>query len=104
MTSEINMNPVEYTLSIISNKWKILILYWLLKNEVMRYGELKRSLNGVTHRMLSLGLKQLEEDKIIVRKQYDQIPPKVEYRISDKGRSLAPIISALCDWGTNNME
>lgn len=54
--------------------------------------------------MLSLGLKQLEQDKIIIRKQYDQIPPKVEYRISNKGRSLAPIISALCNWGTENMQ
>ena len=70
----------------------------------MRYSELKRSLNGVTHKMLSLGLKQLEQDNIITRKQYDQIPPKVEYRISSKGRSLAPIISALCNWGTDNMQ
>lgn len=103
METEVNMNPVEYTLSVISNKWKILIIYWLLRNEVMRYSELKRNLNGVTHKMLSLGLKQLEQDKIITRKQYDQIPPKVEYRISNKGRSLAPIISALCNWGTENM-
>ncbi len=104
METEVNMNPVEYTLSVISNKWKILIIYWLLRNEVMRYSELKRNLNGVTHKMLSLGLKQLEQDKIIIRKQYDQIPPKVEYRISNKGRSLAPIISALCNWGTENMQ
>lgn len=104
METEVDMNPVEYTLSIISNKWKILIIYWLLRNEVMRYSELKRSLNGVTHKMLSLGLKQLEQDNIITRKQYDQIPPKVEYRISSKGRSLAPIISALCNWGTDNMQ
>ena len=104
MATEVDMNPVEYTLSIISNKWKILIIYWLLRNEVMRYSELKRSLNGVTHKMLSLGLKQLEQDNIITRKQYDQIPPKVEYRISSKGLSLAPIISALCNWGTDNMQ
>lgn len=104
MATEVDMNPVEYTLSVISNKWKILIIYWLLRNEVMRYSELKRSLNGVTHKMLSLGLKQLEQDNIITRKQYDQIPPKVEYRISSKGRSLAPIISALCNWGTDNMQ
>ena len=104
MATEVDMNPVEYTLSIISNKWKILIIYWLLRNEVMRYSELKRSLNGVTHKMLSLGLKQLEQDNIITRKQYDQIPPKVEYRISSKGRSLVPIISALCNWGTDNMQ
>ena len=104
MATEVDMNPVEYTLSIISNKWKILIIYWLLRNEVMRYSELKRSLNGVTHKMLSLGLKQLEQDNVITRKQYDQIPPKVEYRISSKGRSLAPIISALCNWGTDNMQ
>lgn len=103
MATEIDMNPVEYTLSVISNKWKILIIYWLLKNEVMRYSELKRNLNGVTHKMLSLGLKQLEQDNIIIRKQYNQIPPKVEYHISNKGRSLAPIISALCNWGADNM-
>lgn len=68
----------------------------------MRYSELKRNLTPITHKMLSTQLKELEEDGIIIRKEYPQVPPKVEYSLSEKGISFIPIIDAMCDWGKIN--
>lgn len=65
----------------------------------MRYGELKRNINRITHKMLSNQLKELEADHIIIRKEYNQIPPKVEYFLSEKGLSLMPILEEICKWG-----
>ncbi|MCX7694414.1 MAG: helix-turn-helix transcriptional regulator [Caloramator sp.] len=95
--------PVEYTLSIIGGKWKTVILWHLSNNEVLRYGELKRLVNGITHKTLSNQLKELEADGLINRKEYYQIPPKVEYSLTDKGKGLMPILKALCEWGSKNM-
>ena len=89
---EVYSAPLEYTLSIIGGKWKITIMFWLSKRNVMRYGELKHSMNRITHKMLSSQLKELEADDIIIRNEYHQIPPKVEYSLSEKGRSLMPIV------------
>ena len=89
----------SYTISLIEGKWKMHILFWLWKTQVMRYGQLKRSLDGVTHKMLSSQLKQLEEDGLILRTEYPQVPPKVEYRLSDLGFSLMPILQSICEWG-----
>ncbi len=100
----VNSKPFEYTLSLISGKWKMVILFWLWKCEVMRYGELKQSIKGITHKMLSSQLKELETDEIIVRKEYSQIPPKVEYYLSEKGASLMPILREMCIWGTLNFK
>lgn len=75
------------------------ILFWLWKKEVLRYRELKRALGKVTHKMLSTQLKELEQDDLIVRKEYPQVPPKVEHALSKKGKSLMPVLSALCKWG-----
>lgn len=75
------------------------ILFWLWKKEVLRYSELKRALGKVTHKMLSTQLKELEQDDLIVRKEYSQVPPKVEYALSKKSKSLVPVLSALCKWG-----
>jgi DNA-binding HxlR family transcriptional regulator len=96
--------PIEYTLSIIGGQWKLMILYYLTINNVMRYGELKKSLTGITHKMLSMRLKEMEEQEIIVRVQYNQIPPKVEYSLSEKGKSLYPILQTLHEWGLKNSE
>ena len=68
----------------------------------MNYSELKRNLTPITHKMLSTQLKELEEDGIIIRKEYPQVPPKVEYSLSEKGISFIPIINAMCDWGKIN--
>ena len=69
---------------------------------MLRYSELKRNLTPITHKMLSTQLKELEEDGIVIRKEYPQVPPKVEYSLSEKGISFIPIINAMCDWGKIN--
>lgn len=92
----------SYTLSIISGKHKMVILYCLMEFEIVRFNELKRYLKNVTDKTLSYNLKELESDKLIIRKEYPQIPPKVEYRLSDKGKSLMDALEKLCVWGANN--
>ena len=91
--------PFEYTLSIINGKWKLKIIYELACEQILRYGELKRNISFITHKMLSAQLKELENDGIIMRKEYPQIPPKVEYSLSPKGMSLVPIVDEMCKWG-----
>lgn len=95
--------PIEFTLNVIGGKWKILILYYLMTDKVKRYGELKRSISGITHKMLSVQLKELESEGLILRKEYHQIPPKVEYSMTQKGATLLPILGMLYDWGKENM-
>ena len=96
-------NPLEtpfgYTISLIGGKWKLIILYELKINSVMRYSELKRNLIGITHKMLSQKLKELESDDLIIRTEYPQVPPKVEYSLSKKGLSLSKVMKEICDWG-----
>ena len=92
----------SYTLSLISGKHKMVILYCLMEYEPVRFNELKRYLKNISDKTLSLNLKQLEADRLIVRTEYPQIPPKVEYRLSDRGRSLMEVLDQLCVWGENN--
>lgn len=94
--------PFGYTLSVIGGKWKMIILYLLKNNEVIRFNELKRQIGKITYKTLSVQLKEMEADNIIIRKEYPQIPPKVEYSLSDKGKSLIPIMDAMCNWGVKN--
>lgn len=101
---EINSKPFEYTLSLIGGKWKLNILFWLWRKNVMRYGELKKSLDGITHKMLSNQLKELEADSLIVRHEYPQVPPKVEYYLSKRGESLMPTLHELCKWGEQHID
>lgn len=96
---EVFSAPFEYTLSVIGGKWKMSIMFWLSKRKIMRYGELKKSIKGITHKMLSSQLKELEYEGIIIRKEYQQIPPKVEYLLSEKGWTLMPILEEMCKWG-----
>lgn len=91
--------PFGYTLSMINGKWKLVILYWLVETRTVRYNELKRLIGPITYKVLSAQLKELEEDGLIIRREYPQIPPKVEYSISEKGLSLYPIMEAMCEWG-----
>ena len=88
----------------ISGKHKMVILYCLMEFEVVRFNELKRYLKNITDKTLSSNLKELEADKLIIRKEYPQIPPKVEYRLSDRGKSLMDILDQLCVWGEKNRE
>jgi DNA-binding HxlR family transcriptional regulator len=95
--------PVEAALDVIGGKWKPLIL-WALGDNVMRFGELQKGLPGVNAKMLTKQLRELEEDRIIRRKVYPEVPPRVEYTITDFGKTLIPILQALCNWGAHYLE
>lgn len=92
----------SYTLSLISGKHKPVILYCLMEFETVRFNEMRRYLGKVTDKTLSMNLKELERDGLILRREYPQIPPKVEYSLSERGRSLMKILDLLCDWGEQN--
>jgi DNA-binding HxlR family transcriptional regulator len=88
-----------YTLSLINGKYKMVILYCLMEFNIVRYNELKRYIKIISHKTLSSSLKELEKDGLIIRTEYPQIPPKVEYSLSEKGKSLMVILDQLCVWG-----
>lgn len=88
-----------YTLSLISGKYKMTILYTLMEFHVVRFNEMKRYISGISYKTLSTTLKELEADKLVLRKEYPQIPPKVEYSLTERGQSLIPILDSLCEWG-----
>jgi DNA-binding HxlR family transcriptional regulator len=94
--------PVEHTLKIIGGRWKFLILRELFKG-TQRFGELRRSLNGVTQKMLTQQLREMEKDGVIRRKVYPQVPPKVEYSLTPLGRSLKPILDSMQVWGIRHL-
>jgi DNA-binding HxlR family transcriptional regulator len=94
----------SYTLSLISGKHKMVILYCLMEYETVRFNEMKRYLGNISDKTLSSNLKQLEADGLIIRKEYPQIPPKVEYSLSERGRSLMSVLDQLCIWGENNRQ
>ncbi|TSB45520.1 winged helix-turn-helix transcriptional regulator [Alkalicoccobacillus porphyridii] len=85
-------------------KWKHRILFELQKNDVMRFNELKRAIPGITQKMLTAQLRELEHHDIVVRKVYAQIPPKVEYAMTEYGSSLHPLLAAMNDWGQKHAE
>lgn len=91
--------PLLYALDIIGKKWKLPIMWYLSYNDVTRYNELKRKVTGITNMMLTKSLKELEEHHLILRTQYDTIPPKVEYSLTDRGRELLPTLNELFKWG-----
>lgn len=91
--------PVEVTLSIIGSKWKVLILRELY-DETKRFSELGRNIPGITQKMLTQQLRQMEKDGIVNRKVYPVVPPRVEYSLSKTGKSLKPILNAMCRWGS----
>ena len=93
-----------YTLSIINGKWKLLVIFYLSKHGAVRYNELQRMIGNITYRTLSSTLKEMENDGLINRKEYPQIPPKVEYSLTEKGETLWPIIKGMCQWGEHNKE
>ena len=95
--------PIVYTLSLVGGKWKWLIIYRLSDNGILRYGQLKNVLSPITHKMLSQELKELEAEQLILRNEYHQIPPKVEYSLTEKGKTLLPILDFMCKWGSENM-
>jgi len=96
-------NPVEYALKKIGGKWKMPIL-WRLRENKKRYGELKASLEHVTHKMLSAQLKELEKDGLVKRIVYEVVPPKVEYELTKLGKSSIVVVEALRSWGQMMMK
>jgi len=92
--------PVEATLELIGGKWKGLVLYHLLQG-AMRFSELRRKVSGVTQRMLTRQLRELERAGLILRTVYAEVPPRVEYSLTAEGESLRPVIMALREWGRN---
>ncbi|MCD8351272.1 MAG: helix-turn-helix transcriptional regulator [Planctomycetaceae bacterium] len=92
-----------YTLSLVGGKYKMIILYWLSEfGPVIRFNELKRGIGSISFKTLSATLKELEADDLIIRKEYPQIPPKVEYSLSKRGQSLIPVLDTMCEWGEQN--
>lgn len=96
-------NPVEFAMDRIGGTWKMPIL-WRLKDHVMRYGELKRDIPHITHKMLTSQLRDLEEEGFIHRQVYAVVPPKVEYSITDRGRRAIHIVEAIRNYGLSLME
>lgn len=92
----------SYTLSLISGKYKPVILYCLMEYEPVRFNEMQRYLKKVADKTLSRSLKELEADGLISRKAYPEIPPKVEYTLTERGHSLVRVLDQLCDWGNEN--
>jgi DNA-binding HxlR family transcriptional regulator len=93
---------LDATLKIISGKWKPLILYFLLRGPT-RYGELKRAVRDVSDKVLIQQLKELEADSVLRRNDYKEVPPRVDYTLTQLGQSLAQALEPLCTWGTENM-
>src|SRR5215510_8833556 len=95
------MCPAEFTLAVIGGRWKVMILYHLFLG-VKRFSELQRELTGITQKMLTQQLRELEKDGIVHREIYPQIPPKVEYSLTAYGKTLKPVLKAMSAWGTKH--
>ena len=89
----------NYTMSLIQGKYKMFILYTLMEFGVVRFNEMQKYIGSITYKTLSSTLKQLEADGLIHREEYPQIPPKVEYSLTERGKSLIPILDQMCEWG-----
>ena len=92
------MCPIEYGLDMFGGKWKSRIICVLSSVDVMRYGEIRKELSNITDAVLASMLKELIADELISRKQYNEIPPKVEYALTEKGKSILPILQKICRW------
>ena len=92
----------NYTMSLIQGKYKLTILYTLMEFEVVRFNEMKKYIGEISYKTLSTTLKELEADMLVHREEYPQIPPKVEYSLTERGKTLIPILDAMCDWGDKN--
>ena len=92
---------LDASLSVIGGKWKFLII-WQLASRPRRFGELRRHVTGVTEKMLIQSLKELEKDRVVSRRDFKEIPPKVEYSLTERGVELANVLRPLCEWGQEN--
>ena len=96
--------PIRNVLSRIGDKWSMLVLFTLENNECQRFKELQRNIPDISQKMLTATLKTLEPDGLVRREAYAEVPPRVEYSLSDKGRSLLPLINNLLTWAIENMD
>lgn len=94
----------NYTLSLINGKYKMTILYTIAQFGIIRTNEMQRYIEDVSFKTLSANLKELEQDGLIIRKEYPQVPPKVEYSLTEKGKTLIPILNSMCAWGYTHRE
>ena len=100
--SKLGETGFSYTLSLINGKYKMTILYTLMCFGVVRFNEMKKYIGEISYKTLSSTLKELESDRLVNRKEYPQVPPKVEYSLTKRGKSLIPILDMMCDWGEQN--
>ena len=100
--SKLEETGFNYTMSLIQGKYKMIILYTLMAFEVVRFNEMKRYVGDISYKTLSSTLKELEADGLVHREEYPQIPPKVEYSLTERGKTLIPILDAMCEWGDKN--
>jgi DNA-binding HxlR family transcriptional regulator len=96
--------PIEHTVNMIGHKWKVLILRNLFNNGTQRFVELSKGINGISQKMLTQQLRQLEADGIIYRNVYPEVPPKVEYSLTELGESLKPILDEMNVWGIEHLK
>lgn len=94
----------NYTMSLIQGKYKMFILYTLMEYGTVRFNEMKRYISGISYKTLSLTLKELEADGLVHREEYPQIPPRVEYSLTERGKSLIPILDMMCEWGAKHRQ
>lgn len=97
------LNEFDATMQLIQGKWKIYILYDIHENKVARFNQLSRSIKTVANKTLTNQLRELENDGLISRHVYPQVPPKVEYSLTKKGQSLIPVLDVICNWGLANV-
>lgn len=100
--ADLEQTGFHYTMSLIQGKYKMFILYTLMDFGVVRFNEMKRYIRGISFKTLSATLKELEADGLVHREEYPQIPPKVEYSLTERGKSLIPILDGMCEWGDQN--
>jgi len=103
MTSKTYNCPVEAAVDVFGGKWKALILWWL-QQRTWRFAELRRQIPSITEKMLTQQLRELEADGVVKRRVYPTVPPRVEYSLTEYGRSLKRALRVICDWGRSHME
>lgn len=96
--------PSRQVIALIADKWSILILYALSREGTMRYGQLQRTVRGISQKMLTQTLRELERNGLVSRTVYEVVPPQVEYELTNLGKSLRRVLSGLCGWAQDNLE
>lgn len=96
--------PMEFTMNEIAGKWKLVVLWYIYDRKIIRYGELKKILEKISHKILSDQLSELVESGLVHKEIYNQIPPKVEYSLTEKGESIIPILDMMHKWGLEYMD